>query len=150
MIDSIVVPVDGSAHANAAVDIASELAAKLGSKLILLNVISRLGTYRVPEGLKSYVELEHVHLTEHDLLQSAANEIVANAEKRARAQGANKIETLVTTGDPAQRIVELARDRNVSLIAMGRRGLGDLKGLLLGSVSHKVSQLAECPCMTVP
>ncbi len=51
MIDSIVVPVDGSAHANAAVDFASELAAKFGSKLILLNVISRLGSDRVPEGL---------------------------------------------------------------------------------------------------
>jgi nucleotide-binding universal stress UspA family protein len=32
---------------------------------------------------------------------------------------------------------------------MGRRGLGDAAGLLLGSVSHKVVYLAECPCLTV-
>ena len=150
MIDLILVPVDGSAHANAAVDFASELAAKFGSKLILFNVISRLGSDHVPEGLQSYVELEHVHLTERDVLQSVANQIVANAEKRARAHGATKIETVATTGDPADSIVELAKKQNVSLITMGRRGLGGLKGLLLGSVSLKVSQLAECPCMTVP
>jgi nucleotide-binding universal stress UspA family protein len=126
------------------------LATKLGSKLIVLNVITQLGTDRVPEGLQSYVELEHVRVTEHDLLQSVANQIVANAEKRARARGASKIETLTETGDPARAIVALARNRNIGLIAMGRRGLGDLKGLLLGSVSHKVTQLAECPCLTVP
>ena len=35
------------------------------------------------------------------------------------------------------------------LIVMGRRGLGDLGGLLMGSVSHKVCHLADCACLTV-
>ncbi|MCB1819877.1 MAG: universal stress protein, partial [Gammaproteobacteria bacterium] len=35
-------------------------------------------------------------------------------------------------------------------IVMGRRGLGDLAGLLMGSVSQKISHLAPCPCLTVP
>jgi len=32
---------------------------------------------------------------------------------------------------------------------MGTRGLSDLKGLFVGSVSHKVSHLADCSCITV-
>jgi nucleotide-binding universal stress UspA family protein len=149
MIKSILVPVDGSAHANAAVDMAGELAAKVGAKVILLNVIARPGSSLMPEELRGYAQLEHVRITEHDLLQAAANEIVAKAEKRARAKGAAKVESATRVGDPARTIVAIAKDRNVDLIAMGRRGLGDLKGLLLGSVSHKVSQLADRPCMTV-
>jgi chaperonin GroEL len=35
------------------------------------------------------------------------------------------------------------------MIVMGRRGLSDLQGLLMGSVSHKVSHLADCACLTV-
>lgn len=42
-----------------------------------------------------------------------------------------------------------AKRAKADLIAMGRRGLGGVKGLLLGSVSHKVSQLADCSVLTV-
>jgi nucleotide-binding universal stress UspA family protein len=149
MIKTILVPVDGSAHANTAVDTAGEMAAKMGAKIILLNVIARPGSSRVPEELRGYAQLEHVRVTEQDLLQAAANDIVAKAEKRARAKGATKVESTTRIGDPARTIVAMAKDRDVDLITMGRRGLGGLKGLLLGSVSHKVSQLADRPCMTV-
>jgi nucleotide-binding universal stress UspA family protein len=35
------------------------------------------------------------------------------------------------------------------MIFLGSRGLGDAKGLLMGSVSHKVAHLAECTCVSV-
>lgn len=149
MIKTILVPVDGSAHANAAVDLAGDIAAKFGARLILLNVMAKAGTERVPEELRSYAELERVRVTERDILQSASKEIVGDAEKRARAHGAAKIECFTRIGDPARTIVAFTKDRDIDMVAMGRRGLGDLKGMLLGSVSHKVCQLARCPCLTV-
>ena len=35
------------------------------------------------------------------------------------------------------------------MVFLGSRGLGDAKGLLLGSVSHKVMHLAPCTCVAV-
>jgi nucleotide-binding universal stress UspA family protein len=74
--------------------------------------------------------------------------LVEDAESRAEEQGI-AARTVVRAGDPASVILEAAKAEQADLIAMGRRGLGDLAGLLLGSVSHKVAHLAECACLTV-
>ena len=55
----------------------------------------------------------------------------------------------VETGDPASRIAEHVQANPVELIVMGRRGRGDLGGLPLGSVPHKVAQVAPFACMMV-
>ena len=52
-------------------------------------------------------------------------------------------------GPPAESIIEVAEARNSDLIVMGSRGLGALRGLLLGSQSHKVINLANCPVLVV-
>ena len=46
-------------------------------------------------------------------------------------------------------ILDCAKDRNADLIVMGTRGLSDLKGRFVGSVSHKLSHLADCTFITV-
>ena len=53
-------------------------------------------------------------------------------------------------GDPTARILETARSHDADLIVIGRRGLGPIGRLLLGSVSAKVLQLAGIPCLVVP
>ena len=49
-------------------------------------------------------------------------------------RGLATVEALVIEGDPARQIAEVAKKRNVDMIVMGSRGLGDVQGLLLGSV----------------
>jgi nucleotide-binding universal stress UspA family protein len=63
--------------------------------------------------------------------------------------GVVKINTELLEGRPADRMLALAKRVEADLITLGSRGVGDLKGLLLGSVSHQVSQLADCTCLTV-
>jgi nucleotide-binding universal stress UspA family protein len=76
-------------------------------------------------------------------------EIVNRAAERARNHGVGTVTTAIERGNPAARIVSHAQDNGVSMIVLGRRGLSDLQGLLMGSVSHTVLQLADCPCLTV-
>lgn len=53
----------------------------------------------------------------------------------------------VAAGHVAEDIVETARMRESDLIVMGSRGLSDVQGLLLGSVTHKVMQLSHVPVL---
>jgi nucleotide-binding universal stress UspA family protein len=149
MIKNILVPVDGSPHAGAAVDFASDIARTYGAKVTLLHVIGVTAGVHVPPEMRESAEAENIRVTTAGLLRSIAEEILNAADERARGQGVEQLEAVIEVGDPGDRIVAYAKDHGVDLIAMGGRGLGDVAGLLLGSVSHKVVHLAECPCVTV-
>ena len=149
MFKKILVPVDGSAHANRAVDCATNLANKYGAELILLHVMASLGSARVPPELYELARIEHIEATEADMLKRVAEEILQMAEERARGQGAKQVRTSIDVGHPAQAIIAHAKAEGADLIMMGRRGLGSASGLLMGSVSQKVAHLSECACMTV-
>jgi nucleotide-binding universal stress UspA family protein len=149
MLKKIVVAVDGSAHANRAVDCAADLASKYGAELILLHVVESTGPARIPPELYEYARIERIDAIEADMLKRVAEEILQTAETRARGQGAKQVRTSVGVGDAAQAIVAVAKAEQADLIIMGRRGLGSASGLLMGSVSHKVAHLSECACTTV-
>lgn len=149
MVETILVPTDGSEHAEKAVAFAADIAPKYGAKLVLVHVLSDPGTGRVPNELRGLARLEHVDITERDIRQAGANELLQHAEKMAREHGATEIERVIEEGDPTRRILDRAEACKADLIIMGSRGLGDLQGLLLGSVSHKVGHLAKCTCITV-
>ena len=52
-------------------------------------------------------------------------------------------------GNPGSMIVGEAKEAEIDLIVLGRRGLGQFTGLLVGSTTTRVSQLAECAVLTV-
>ena len=53
----------------------------------------------------------------------------------------------VVEGDPVDVILELARVRDVDLIVVGSRGLGAVRGLVLGSVSNAILHQADRPVL---
>lgn len=173
MIKTILVPIDGSDHASKAVVLAADIAEKYDAKLVLLNI---LGSGPLPDSLRRMAEVEHLTggrsppapiaaipegkfpasttnvaapETEHAVHRFVGQKILDSAKRTAGEKGVTRLETVLEEGDPVKRILERAEQEKANLIVMGSRGLGDLKGLLMGSVSHKVSHLAPCSCITV-
>jgi nucleotide-binding universal stress UspA family protein len=55
----------------------------------------------------------------------------------------------ISVGDPAEVIVEFAKNKGCDHILMGSRGLGSVSGLVLGSVATKVLHLTSIPVTLV-
>lgn len=171
MIKKILVPVDGSQHSVKAVELASDLASKYGAEVILLHVLLR---GHMPDGLKRALEVEvGEHKASADNLVNMPQEIMARVGNKKDTQlsieeldfigkyvlshvaaicqdkGVGKVEKRVEEGNPAKIIIKTADEAKADMIVMGNRGLSDLQGMLVGSVSHKVSHLAKCTCVTV-
>lgn len=55
----------------------------------------------------------------------------------------------ITVGDPVETIIRYAKETECDQIIMGPRGLGTVKGLLLGSVTSGVMQLSTTPVLLI-
>lgn len=167
----ILVPYDGSSHAAKALELAGDLAAKFGARLKLLHVLDR-GT--PPRALRAAVDPDRLDeetlqaldraesegavapslgglwpMLPDEALQKIGAEVLAGAERSLAGKGLDEVETALLFGNPASLILSAAEAEGADLIVMGMRGLGELEGLLLGSVSYKVNHLAPCSCITV-
>lgn len=140
---TILVATDGSHGANRAVIAAAELARATGARLCILTVGGNVSG----DELKKLVRAEGGI---GEALELLSNQILKQAEKRAVRVGATKITLRSGWGEPAQAIIDTARHENANFIVVGRRGRGRLAGLLLGSISQKITNLAPCLVIIVP
>ncbi|MDT0501949.1 MULTISPECIES: universal stress protein [unclassified Halomonas] len=145
MYTSILVPVDGSKHAQQALAVACQLAQQNETRLILLHIPEKLAHDTLLVWGIGAVDLK---ATDEEL-EAAGRKIVERAEQAARDAGISNVETQIIQGDPARAILSESQKRGVDAIVMGSRGLSDLKGFVVGSVSHKVAHAAECSVITV-
>lgn len=159
MFDTLLVPIDGSAHADKAVTLAADLAAKYDAKLWLLHVLlhgnvpdavrrlsDKPGREQPPLALGgAYVDAE----LPRDVLEDIADKLLERARATAVERGARHIETAWTPGAAAEAILAQAQQVGADTIVMGSRGLSDFRGLLVGSVSHKVGHLFDGTVVTV-
>ena len=78
-----------------------------------------------------------------------ARDIKYQLERTAVRGRKPNIKTAVREGKPAWTIVDYAKNNKIDLIMLGSRGVGEIEATLLGSVSQKVSLLADCTVMIV-
>lgn len=136
----ILIPVDGSAAANRAVDyvITSADWLKEPPQINLLNVQWKLATGNV----KLFISQDTIN--DYYREQGAA----ALADARAMLDAAGLPYTYhIAIGTPAEAIVQYAQEQQVDQIVMCAKSEGTLSELLLGSVAGKVARIAKVPVL---
>lgn len=83
------------------------------------------------------------------IMRNHAKEVAEHGKSLAAESGIAAPRAFVKARPVARTITGFAKERGYDLIVMGSRGLGSLEGSLLGSVSHKVTSLAETPVLIV-
>lgn len=140
MFNHIMVPIDGSDHAQRALYTAKSFILSFPEnrmQMTLLHVNPELSYNEPPLGVDVEARLEE-----------EGKHIIEPAARLFEGLKIN-YKVLLQHGDPANAICKAAEEVRADLIIMGTRGIGLVSEMLLGSVSHHVIQHASCPVMTV-
>jgi nucleotide-binding universal stress UspA family protein len=140
-IRSVIVPLDESPLAEAALPYAEVLARAFGARLHLLGVVERRegGVLGVRPEVRAHVEtVARQALTTY--LEATAQEL--------GGRGLD-VDVQVRSGDPAQEIVAAAEELPDAVIAMATHGRGGMERWLIGSVADRVMRTASCPVLLV-
>lgn len=146
MIRKILVAIDGSEHAEKALDFALDLAEKYSAQVTILNVFQMPVSIYFGEPPTYPAALNNLY----DELKSFHEKMLSKALERARElKPSLKISASLREGRPADQIIEAAKEGGFDLIVVGHRGLGKVKEFFLGSVSDRVADGAQCPVLIV-
>ena len=138
----ILIPVDGSANADRAVDYVISYADQLKNRpeVFLLNVQLKLTQGNV----KLFID------------QDTVNEHYREQGAQALSQARLKLDSVkfaysyhVSIGAPAEAVVRYAKEQQIDLIVMSSHGQETLVNFLLGTVAGKVVQLSQIPVLLV-
>lgn len=175
MIRTIIVPTDGSSHADKATGMAADLAGKYKAKLRILHALLHnetpsglhhlLERIAAPEELVKRLDEEAAQLVSTmgtayaevpvliplsvELLEAIGQCVCDHARQIARQHGATDITVDIANAAPVDAILAVAKHEHADMIVMGSRGLGRIEGMLIGSVSQRVNHHANCTCVTV-
>ncbi len=155
MFNRLLVPIDGSGHAERALDMAIDFALEHDADLHILHVV---GAGEVPPELRYLSDRPQLPpsaspnaapVYEREIAKDVAEALIQDARRRAEQAGIERVYASWEIGPAGTRILKYAKRNGIDAIVMGARGLGTLTGLLVGSVSHKIQNMARCSVITV-
>ena len=150
----LLIPLDGSALAEQALEPALTLGNADNSEFTLLRVVPRSLSDHDPISGRVKMGLgTSWHRQLHDLrrqLEAEAQDYLDQVAGRLRAQSLNVRTRLIAHEQTATAILDTASSPSVDAIALTTRGQGGLKRLLLGSVADKVIRGASMPVLICP
>jgi nucleotide-binding universal stress UspA family protein len=135
MFERILVPLDGSRFAEAAIPYGAELAARLGSELVLLHACAQES--------QPYKSMHQLYLTE------AAKGLERYMEKKFPKCEDWAVRTETVIGEAAGTICEYAEKNDIRLIIMAAQGASGPKPWTLGNVADKCVRAVNIPTLLV-
>jgi nucleotide-binding universal stress UspA family protein len=146
----ILIAYDGSVDARAAIEDAGKLLPGQAATVVTVwepfaEVLAHSGAgIGLAPGSVDFAEVDETS-------EKAAAERAAEGAELATAAGLKaESRTHQQVGSVAEAILDEAEKLDASVIVVGTRGLTGLKSLLLGSVSHHITQHADRPVIVVP
>lgn len=137
----VLVPLDGSAVAEAIIPAASRLARSLDLEIVLLRAVRDEPPRVVDSG-------RHIVIDSTAQQTQEAEAYLHSIAGRLSGEGF-RVRTLVRTGDAAREILEGARECDAQLVAMTTHGRGALGRLVHGSVTEAVLHRTHLPVVVV-
>ncbi len=139
---NILVPYDGSVHANRAFNKAIEIAKQHDSNIKVVACLDTadLGIWRIDRRIN------------RDIMKMAKNqtkELFSKLDDIAKKKSIPVDSKIIESGNPVKAILSFVKSKNIDLIIIGSSGKGKFDKVLLGSVSNGVMQKAKCPVLII-
>jgi len=151
IIKKILVAVDGSEHAERALDYALDLAEKCGAEVTILTVVPPIVFPMVSEDpdvapLYAATEIDRINERMRSSFEKVLEESLTGAKGKKPSL---KVSTRLAEGHPADKIVRMSEEESFDLIVMGSRGLHGISEFVLGSTTHRVADHCKKPLLII-
>ncbi len=137
MIDTVLVPFDGTEHAQSAVEYTGDVFPD--QSVVLLTVIDPVDGFAAYDGPDGGNWQEQAQTRAEELLETQRSKLAADAT----------VETVVTVGNPPRAIAEAVETHDVDQVVIGSHGRSGLQRLLVGSVAEDVARSVSVPTTIV-
>lgn len=141
MLPKILVPVNDSEAAERTIDAIIQNKERFPVTLTLLHVVdvNKLAYRMIPDFQVDMVQ---------EKAMAVGETILNRIKERFNLAGISTIARL-EAGSPREVITRLANEENFSLLVIGRRGMGEIRDVLFGSVSNHVLHHVKCPVLLI-
>jgi len=136
----ILVPIDFSDPSRAALDVAADMASRLGAELLLVHVMPAI------EDLPSSVSIFKEKKYDESLNEKAGQQLNQLAAELAKKNVKARTE-LGTANDVGMELIRISEREHVDMIVIATHGMTGWRKIAYGSVSEKVLKEAECPVL---
>lgn len=153
-IENVIVPLDGSALSESALQYAGSLASVFGARITLVRCVPDAAYFHAQHdwsfvhGPPSFAYYDGQRMA-NDAVALSSEYLLDTSGPLADRYPATEIDVVTSQHDPVRAILDLANRRDRSMVVMGSHGRRGLRRFLLGSVADQVIRKSPVPTLLV-